>query len=367
MSIVKKQHFVPKFYLSNWAKDSSKEQVYVYNKEHKKSYSANIKDISSSNYFYDYPKLDNEQKEVFLENLKKDSSIPISEHENIINLICGQEIEKTLSKIEEINAPIIVNLIQKLEDIKALPLNYFLTHDFLSPSDILELSMYIGLQYSRTEEFRIMIEQMSEVLIKSLSDFNLMNIDKLERDKDLIDKLGVNNFKSFTDSVKNGKFTKDSYTISIDENYTKINHISQLFELTEAISDILIHYKWYIFVNNTEIPFYTSDHPVVKKANLNHPFYSQGFSSKGIEVFFPISPKYAINIAEPSFLFEQYPTLINYTLFECSKENVIHYNNLLIEQATSQIYSNKNNFEAVEKRIKSTPEVMNKKRKRITS
>lgn len=367
MSIVKKQHYVPKFYLANWAKDSSSEQVYVYNKEHGKNYSANLKDISSSNYFYDYPKINSEQKKAFVERLKQDTSIPVSQHENIINLIEGQEIEKALSKIEDINAPIINNLIQKLENIKAFPIEFFSCHTFLSLDDIAELSMFIGLQYSRTEELRVTMEQVTEVVIKHMSDMNLMNIDKLEQDVDLINTLGEERFKSFADSVRNGSFTKDSYTISIDENYTKINHINQLFELTEAIADIVIRYKWYILVNNTDVPFYTSDHPVVKKPNMDHPFYSNGLASKGIELFFPISPKYAINIFEPSFLYEKNPKLFNRTIFECTEENVIHYNDLLIQQSTSQVYSNKNDFALVVKRIENTPEVMNKKRKRIRS
>ncbi len=48
----KKQHFVPRFYLERWA-IPGKYQVYVFNKQQKKSYPASIYDIASERYFYD--------------------------------------------------------------------------------------------------------------------------------------------------------------------------------------------------------------------------------------------------------------------------------------------------------------------------
>ncbi len=365
MSIVKKQHYVPKFYLSRWIKHGSSEQLYVYNKERKKSYSANIKDISSSRYFYDYPKLNKEQKADLIDMLKKDESISAEQYEDIIKFVEGQGIEKALGEVETINAPVLSKIIQKLESLKALPLEYFRRHSVFTSTDILELSYYIALQYSRTEETRISIEHMTEALVKQVSDITLENIDKLENDATLMEKMGEDNFKLLSESVKNGKFTKDSYTIAINETYTKIQHIQQLFKITESIADIIVNYKWTILVNTTNIPFYTSDSPVIKKANMNNPFYSNGFLSKGIELFFPISPKYAINVFEPSFLHENQPLLLDINIAECSKENVIHYNDLLIQKSTSQVYSNINDFKWVVKRIKNTPEVANKSRKRV--
>ena len=70
---------------------------------------------------------------------------------------------------------------------------------------------------------------------------------------------------------------------------------------------------------------------------------------------------------EPSYYKEVAPDLFDYTVWELKKENVIHYNDLLTQNATIQIYSNVNNFDWVEKRIKDTPEIANKNRKRIIS
>ena len=51
MSKVKRQHYVPQFYLKQWHNEKSEEQIYVYNKELRKSFSSNIKGVASSNYY----------------------------------------------------------------------------------------------------------------------------------------------------------------------------------------------------------------------------------------------------------------------------------------------------------------------------
>ena len=367
MSKVKRQHYVPQFYLKQWHNEKSEEQIYVYNKELRKSFSSNIKGVASSNYYYDFPELDEKQKEELLKNIESDTSINEIEKASLLEFYTKQEIEKSLSNIETINSKIILKVITKLQDIKALPLTYFKKYEFLSFEDILELSFFIGLQYCRTEEMRILNEQLTKIFVKNIADTILKNPDKLKNDSDLINSIGEDTVTSIIENVNNGILTPESYDISIDENYTKINHLHSMFEQTERISDILVHYKWMVCINNTEIPFFTTDNPVLKKANLNHPFYSNGFTSKGIEIFYPISPKYEIIIIEPSYYKEVAPDLFDYTVWELKKENVIHYNDLLTQNATIQIYSNVNNFDWVEKRIKDTPEIANKNRKRIIS
>jgi hypothetical protein len=362
---VKKQHFVPQFYLSQWAIENNPKQIYVFNKENSKVHISNIRDVASAKYFYDYPQLEEEQKNNWIEKLKNDESLEENQIDEMIKFTEEQIIEKALGELESYNAPIIDNIIQKLDGFSALPLQYFLKHHIFTKLDITELSYYIATQYARTKETRIMIEQMTKVLVKHISDFTLLNIDKLKNDTELLKKMGKENFDLLAESVKNGKFTKDSYTIEINENFTKINHIQIMFQLVEDIANILVNYKWVILVNYTSTPFYTSDSPVVKRANLNHPAYSYGFSSKGIEVIFPISPNYAINILEPSYIYEKIPTLLEHTLFDCSEENVIHYNDLIVKQATSQVYSNQNDFKWAKKRVKETPAIANKNRQRI--
>jgi len=365
MSKVKKQHYVPRFYLKQWSIKNKHSQLHVYDKEKNKKYIANINNVASSNYFYDHPKISEKEQYEYIEKLKQDSNISKETIQATKEMISEQVVEKELSEIESFNALIISNIIKKLEGFKALPLSYFTKHNILTPEDILELSYFIALQYLRTEEMRIIIEQMTETLVKQLSDWNLLNIDKLENDPALMKLMGKSSLNSFVNSVKSGKFNKNSYTVEIDKNYIKVTHIQLIFQLADDLAKIIMPYKWFILVNNTSVPFYTSDSPVIKKGNLKHPLYSYGFGSKGIEIIYPIHPKYAINIFEPSFLNEKAPNLLNTNIIEISEKNVIHYNDLIVQQATSQIYSNIDNFKWAEKSVKHTPKVADKYRKRI--
>lgn len=63
---VKKQHFVPRFYLKNFSKDNH--QIEVFDKSENKSFSSNINDIAFKKYLYDYNSLDKETGKQTIEN-----------------------------------------------------------------------------------------------------------------------------------------------------------------------------------------------------------------------------------------------------------------------------------------------------------
>lgn len=365
MGIVKKQHYVPQFYLKRWHNDISEKQVYVLNKTNSKVYSSNIQDIASSNFFYDFPKLEDEHKEAFIQQIQANESLSDSEKINTIKCIDSQIIEQSLSQIETKSATTINKIIQRLDNLKALPIEYFKQHEILSLDDIDGLSIDLALQYSRTEEMRMIAEQVAEKFYKIWVDQLLNHTDKMKRDKDLVKSVGIESLELLDREIKDGKFTKDSYTIKVDKNHTKIFHLGHLFKMTEDIANMIRDYKWIISVNNTSIPFYTSDNPVVKKANLNHPFYSFGFQSKGIEIYYPLSPNYALHIYEPSFLKERAPHLYNLTLLDMPEEAVIHYNDLIVLNATEKIFSKTKDFQWALKRISEMPKAVSKNRERI--
>lgn len=365
MNKVKRQHYVPQFYLKRWANEKSDSQIYVYDKERKKSFSSSIQSVASSNYFYDFPDVTKEQMDEIVKKIKEEIEDE-SEKAKALEYLQTQLIEKTFSQIEAINSGVIEGIIKRVEDVSALPQEYFVKHKFIKVEDIVELSLFIALQYTRTTETRIVFEQFTEQFAKHIADMMIDNVDNIEKDKEFKEKLGEESFDDYIESIKSGKFTKDSFTISVDEQYTKVNHLKLIFDSAEEIENIIKYYKWILCINKSEIPFFTCDNPVAKKANLNHPFYSNGFNSKGIEIYYPISPKYAICIIEPSYLEEKAPDLIDHTIWGFSKENVIHYNDLLIKNATSQIYSNQNDFNWVEKRLRDTPIVGDNRRKRIS-
>ena len=51
----KRQHYVPQVYLKGFANITKKKHLlFVYNKENKKSFKCNIKNIGQENYFYSF-------------------------------------------------------------------------------------------------------------------------------------------------------------------------------------------------------------------------------------------------------------------------------------------------------------------------
>ena len=62
---VKKQHYVPRAYLKEFTLNG--EHLWVFDKAEQKSFKANIKDIASGKYFYDYPPVDKVYGEQWIE------------------------------------------------------------------------------------------------------------------------------------------------------------------------------------------------------------------------------------------------------------------------------------------------------------
>lgn len=77
---VKKQHFVPQFYLKYFS--SNKISLSVWDKESKKQYSSNVKDIATSNFFYDHEGLDSLSNS---QTIEKYLGLHESEHSLVYN------------------------------------------------------------------------------------------------------------------------------------------------------------------------------------------------------------------------------------------------------------------------------------------
>jgi hypothetical protein len=104
---VKRQHYVPQFYLKRWARDVSNTQIWVYDKNLKKAFSNSIQSVASSNYFYDFPDVTQEQMNQMVQKIEETIKDEM-EKEKALEYIQGQLYEKALSKIEAINCDLIV-------------------------------------------------------------------------------------------------------------------------------------------------------------------------------------------------------------------------------------------------------------------
>lgn len=231
--MVKNQHFVPQFYLKYFTSNKERDKIWTYDKPSKKSFETSIKNVACQKGFYDSKWIDN----IYLQE---------------------QTLENTYADFESFFAP------QYLSFLDSLNHKTF----YLSESMKQMFATYLMVQITRTQEHRIVLEQMNTEINKQLINKGFSTEDKR--------KLGLN----------------------IDELDSKQIHLKNIlsFNFHQSGVNILLNHMWLIYHNITNIPFYTSDNPVNYCSSLS--VESFGLASKGIEISFPLSPEYMLVICD---------------------------------------------------------------------
>ncbi len=281
---IKKQHFVPQFYLRNFSKN--KKSIEVFDKEQLKFYTANIKDIACKNYFYD---------------VKNESF----DDEN-------QIVEKMLGKIESECKRSIDSIIQKINDIKINYLNckkldYLIK---ITNKEKTDIATFFVIQWIRTDKKRqelIQItEQLKSFIVQTHKEENIfLNDSKLETD-------------------------------------IKMQHVELIFSLIKSLRACFLEQKWVFGINLTNRPFYTSDNPAILDNYFckNKLYRGNGFESKNVQCYLPLNDKIILNVIENS-LYNSHPMLKkkikDISLYD--ENNVLYCNSLQITSSLFQIYS----------------------------
>src|SRR4030043_2483936 len=141
---VKNQHFVPRFYLSNFAQ---KNKIFVFDKINNKVFPTNIEKIACKHFFYDIPKI------IAYENDK-------------------QVVEKRLAKLEEINAQVLKEFINEIE-----------TKSTITNLLKVKLSFFLSIQFYRIEYFRnyLIFSNKKKNDNKQIKIYKLNNKNKIEK------------------------------------------------------------------------------------------------------------------------------------------------------------------------------------------
>jgi hypothetical protein len=144
--------------------------------------------------------------------------------------------------------------------------------------------------------------------------------------------------------------TYDNLIVEVDNDYHEWQYLSNILPLTLEFSKILESYKWIIYRNFTDMPFYISDNPVAQYGQLG----KVGLKEKGVEIRFPLSPRYELVIHEPTFLYEQYSLLDinNIHILDNLIDNIHQSNDLQIQNSESQVYTNLDDYTFIENRLK---------------
>lgn len=138
-------------------------------------------------------------------------------------------------------------------------------------------------------------------------------------------------YKQLEDGLKGinlPKYNKDDF---------KRIHLTELLEnrMSNFFANLFDDRNWIILINHTEVPFYTSDNPVV--AIDNRKSREQGFSilSKETTFYFPISPQVAVELYHKDVAKND---LMYFDIYKA--QNVMHYNAEVQSQCSIFVLAN---------------------------
>lgn len=314
----KKQHYVPQCYLKAW-EVPGKHQVYVYDKEQQKSRINNIEDVASSRYFYDFSLRDILPKHTLDKLLKNVEEIDVD--------VKLQSVEKALSI--EIEGPY-ANFLTKIIKNARNATKWCLKNCYFLNSDAKEaFAGLLAIQYVRTAHVRNLIRDLSDEI------------------------------NQFAERVGASPQALEEYRTLTKEEAKNI-HLRMLME-DEHLSEIAFHLcrlKWVLGINRTGRSFLTSDNPICNVPHCNNgPMPMAGLTSKGIEVFIPLSPD-CILIMRDGDYHKPFAKMDMRYIEIGDKEIVDSYNAFVGMLAERSIYSTDGDFDQLERLKTEDPRLM---------
>lgn len=303
MPVAKQQHYVPQFYLRNFADD--RERIWAYDKFTGKRFQTNIRNVAGANYFYDVPELDRATgKEQF--------------------------VEQFLQPLEQKTAEVLSALLPKLR-----------THNFirLHTDQRNVLAIFIIVQMLRTPELRINVRQgerlMNDFLKQRLSERDIA--------------------RHFPDAGAGADLATFQASILLD------------VAAIEQMARIINCHIWTVYKAKPGQCFLTSDNPFAKQPHVKKQLRSSsGIRSRGIEIIFPMSPEFCLGLAERThfaLLEGRDGRLVELQ----ADDNMVYYNYQQIKCSTRFLFSRTENFDFVELVCREEPIWTKPNRKRITS
>lgn len=343
-NVTKKEHYVPQCYLRNFSIPGSQEKINVFDKKKGQTrVKQNILDNASERYFYDIDidkilqEATPEKREKMLEQL---GSKYEKYHEDK-----GQYLEKFFSEAIEGDYS---NVLKKIIDnaSRAMESSWYRKNCFcMNEAEKSLMSICLTMQFLRTRKTREMLQEGYLKLYETLS----RKIYNLQCDNE-------------EDKIKPG-----DVSFSIGKEAMKVEHARALLDVN-AITELSIaflNHVWVVFINKSEMPFWTSDSPIALQNDFGDAFRAgKGISSKGVEIYLPISSKVCLGLFDD----ETYGSVLKgVTSFQdrfyllAPKELVKRCNMIQLKECYRCVYSNDDNFELAEEMLKENPGLMGDK------
>lgn len=326
----KKEHYVPKFYLKKFSflADNKRDKIWVFNKAKINFFSSNIEDTATSNYFYDFSfpfeEINNKQFDQDLQKLESQIAIFYTNFEEELFCILKAD-DKTKSRTEAIN--------QNQKE---------------------TWSEILAVQVLRTVDFRKIVYEVKQ----KAQDENIIltNLEKMidESLQCLPFPLGLDEKNILKKAWFNITIQKIN---SLYSDNIAVIHYHIFCEFFPYLSKVFMNHKWSIGVNQTKMPFYTSDNPIAR-----FPHQETGYATEGIEILFPINSKIIFVLREKNHPKSQQNID---KIFEVNESEVKKYNQAQIYCSNQFIYCEQENFELAQEICKISPEVCLENKNRV--
>lgn len=318
MNVTKKQHYVPKFYLSNFTPTGS---INVFDKNGSRRFGASVEDVAQERYFYAIPTEG---------DYTKDQLTAIEDYLAGIDSKSGRAISSLLRNIEA----------SRLISIDGFP-RYILNEE-----EKVDLAIFMIFQEIRTREFREKLAQMDYQISRSILDMVI----EAEGQPENIGKYDV-------------ELTPEREAHNQIEMLTNRDFLAKL--LAHALDK-----HWMVGYSVGDRPLITSDHPVTMRGHNPHPL-QKGVAAWGApytEITVPLSPKVALLLMCHSF-FDGTPggaskRWTQNQVIPLSDENIRYCNHLQVTRSNQYLFSNTEEFHEVEDILRKNPEAGNPNRRR---
>jgi hypothetical protein len=296
----KKQHTVPQFYLKGFATSAGK--LFAYDKKNDRVYATNVGDAAQEAFFYDLPA----------------EAFPNRE-------IDVQAIEKALSVFESGYSPLLAQLIAEADAGQ-------FSHELIS-----ETAPYVVLQWKRTKTYRDTAYEMMNKMGQNLAD-------------DLLDV----NFPGAKETVR----------VTMGKEHMPILHAQEMLDEEKILkmARALESHFWVVGINCTAHPFYTSDHPVARRANVKGDGMV-GALARGVEFVFPLDRSHVLLIMERRH-FADWRPLDNRSV-ELTGTQVDDYNRLQVMRSSQRLFCEIDDFELARRMCEEHPAVRDPDRPRV--
>ena len=303
MESAKKQHYVPRFYLRRFTCDGS--HLFDCDTFDGRSYGTRVEDVASARYFNDAP-------------LDSEISSPGDRDPQ-------QTLEQHLSRLEGSAATAIGTLVEGIEDSNEV-------NPLLRP----EIARFIAVQVLRTQEARTSIEQIWERGLAALRSERLApELDRWLAEADRPDGAAITQAHLLLDS-----------------------------SLLQTVVDALLAHIWFVGVNGTGTPLWTSGHPVVRRAHVQHPLMgTSGLASPGIEIDLPLSPTIVLILAERTCHAPIAP--LDGRVISLVPDTIVYLNALQASQCYRYVYAPSDDFALLQQLRQERPELFRPDRDRV--